>query len=155
MGEDGTCEGTCEETCDKEISLKTNEALPLVSRWLEYQAAPKQKSKFKSITSGFFPEKPIIVYIDILYTYIANGWLAMTTLLSPASVSPVATLSTQSSHHLATMLGSLLSKNAEVFLLGTAGFENSTKTLASKKPQLDLLIRVGTAEDVQVTVCDT
>lgn len=57
MGEDGACEGTCEETCDKEISLKTNEALPLVSRWLEYQAAPKQKSKFKSITSGFFPNK--------------------------------------------------------------------------------------------------
>lgn len=96
---------------------------------------------------------------DIVYSYVARGWLIMAALLSPppASLSsPAATASASSQsptpHDLAAWLGPRLSQKAEVLLPGTPGFENGTRTFAAKKPQLDLLVKVATTEDVQTTV---
>lgn len=54
---------------------------------------------------------------------------------------------------LAALLRPLLSDDAEVLVPGTPGFDQGTRTLAAKKPRLDLLVKVATAEDVQTTVC--
>lgn len=98
---------------------------------------------------------------DIVYSYAARGWLIMAALLSPppppASLSsPAATASagarSPTPNDLAAWLGPRLSQKAEVLLPGTPGFENGTRTFAAKKPQLDLLVKVATTEDVQTTV---
>lgn len=92
-------------------------------------------------------DTPIMTLTEIMYSYLVNGWMIVLALLSPET-------STQSSpSDLAALLGPLLSKDATVFLPGTTGFANGTETLAAKKPQLDLLVKVATAEDVQTTVC--
>lgn len=96
-----------------------------------------------------------MILADILYSYLANGcWFVIATLLSsPAARSSSSGRQSEPGAQLATLLSPLLSKDAEVFLPGTPGFENGTRTLAAKKPQIDLLVRVATAEDVQKTVC--
>lgn len=96
---------------------------------------------------------PIMILTDIMYSYMVNGWLVMSTLLlSPGTTTTTTQSPDGDGDDLAALLRPLLSRDAEVFLPGTNGFDNGTVTLAAKKPQLDLLVKVATAEDVQITV---